>query len=86
MAENLDEAVVVIQEAANKLNSATKQFEGYGGKQDELISSVKELTEKVADLEEAQTAAALRVKGSSNKKTRSVSLYDRVRATNSTNY
>lgn len=72
---NLDEAVLVIQEAASKLDSASKHIEGFDGKTDELISSVKILTEKVADLEDAQTAAALRAK---NKKSRSVSLYDRV--------
>lgn len=79
MAEsNLDEAVVVIQEAASKLDSASKQFEGYGEKQDELISRVKELTERVADLEEAQTAAAAH-RTSTKKVSRSVSLHDRVR-------
>lgn len=40
--QSLDEAVVVIQEAANKLTSVSTQFEG---KQDELISSVKILAE-----------------------------------------
>lgn len=67
--QSLDDAVIVIQEAASKLSSASSQLEGLGGKQDELISSVKILAEKVANLEQAKTR---------KKQDRSVPLYERV--------
>lgn len=70
----LDEAVLVIQEAASKFSSASKQLESFDGKQDELIANVKVLTEKVANLEEATVSHRV----NKTKKSRSVSLFDRV--------
>lgn len=69
----LDEAVLVIQEAASKFSSASKQLESFDGKQDELIANVKVLTEKVANLE-----ATVSHRVNKTKKSRSVSLFDRV--------
>ena len=50
---DLDEAVLVIQEAATKISSVSTKFEDFEGKQDELISTVKFLSERVADLEKS---------------------------------
>ena len=44
--------MLVIQEAASKLTAASTQMEGFEGKQDELISSVKTLAERVTNLEQ----------------------------------
>ena len=54
--QSLDEAMLVIQEAARKINSASTQLDGFGGKQDELIVSVNALAERVANLESARKA------------------------------
>ena len=67
--QRLDEAVLVIQGAADKLTSATSQFKGFEGKQDELISSVKILAERVINLERSKPK---------KKQDRSVPLYERV--------
>ena len=68
--QNLDEAVLAIQEAANKISSASTQMGCYDGKQDELLASMKILTERVANMENATRPAP--------NKRHSVSLYDRV--------
>lgn len=65
---SLDDAVMVIQDAANKLESATSQFEAFKGQQDELISTIKDIAKKVASLEQT----------SKTKEDKCVPLYERV--------
>ena len=69
----LDDAVLAIQEAANKINSATSHFDGIEDKQDQLLSSFKTLAERVANLEQAATS-----NGKKKKEAHSVPLYERV--------
>ena len=68
----MDEAVLTIQEAANKIVSVSSQMEGFEGKQNELLASVKVLTECVTDMEHGTRDPVL----ARNK--HSVALYDRV--------
>ena len=69
---DLDDAVLAIQEAANKIVSAIDQSDGRAreDKQDKILSSLDTLTERVASLEQT--------KGKKKKKDRTVPLYDRV--------
>ena len=70
--QNLDEAVLTIQEAANKIVSVSSQMEGFEGKQNELLASVKVLTECVTNMEHGTRDPV----PARNK--HSVALYDRV--------
>ena len=50
---DFDDAMLAIQEAAGKITSVSTQIGNFDGKQDELLESVKVLTESVANLEDA---------------------------------
>ena len=58
---DFDDAMLAIQEAAGKITSISTQLGGFEGKQDELLESVRVLTERVANLEEAATSTRRRL-------------------------
>ena len=58
VANDIDEAVLVIQRASRDIENATKKLEDYEGKQDELLAAVKVLTERVANLEDSPSPKA----------------------------
>ena len=76
----MDEAVLAIQEAAKKLNSVSTQICGVEGKQDELLATIKVLSERVTNLEAATNyQACVRVSSKEKKHHPNVPLYERVR-------
>ena len=81
MAYGMDEAVLAIQEAAKKLNSVSTQICGVEGKQDELLATIKVLSERVTNLEAAKNnyQACVRVSSKEKKHHPNVPLYERVR-------
>lgn len=70
--QNFDEAVLAIQEAADKIISVSTQMDGFEGKQNELLASVKVLTERVTNMEHVTRPPSPR------NKRHSVPPYDRV--------
>lgn len=70
--QNLDEAVLAIQDAADRIMSVSTQMDGFDGKQNELLASFKVLTERVANMEHATQQAP------GPRKKYSVPPYDRV--------
>ena len=76
----MDEAVLAVQEAAKKLNSVSTQICGVEGKQDELLATIKVLSERVTNLEAATNYQACVCVSSKEKKHHpNVPLYERVR-------
>ena len=49
---DFDDAMLAIQEAAGKITSVSAQLGNFEGKQNELLESVKVLSERVANLED----------------------------------
>ena len=76
----MDEAILAVQEAAKKLNSVSTQICGVEGKQDELLATIKVLSERVTNLEAATNyQACVRVSSKEKKHHINVPLYERVR-------
>ena len=50
---DFDDVMLAIQEAAGKITSVSTQSGNFEGKQDELLESVKVLSERIANLEDA---------------------------------
>lgn len=55
---DFDDAMLAIQEAAGKITSVSAQLGNFEGKQDELPESVKVLSERVANLEDAARSSS----------------------------
>lgn len=49
---NFDDAMLAIQSAATSIAAVSQKLENFEGKQEELLKSVKEISERVAKLEE----------------------------------
>ena len=55
---DFDDAMLAVQEAAGKITSVSAQIGNFEGKQDELLESVKVLSERVANLEDAARSSS----------------------------
>ena len=73
-ASDLDDAVVVIQQASKRIEDAVQKMGTYEGKQQELLTAIKEMGERVADLEKSTVSS----RASKTKETCSPSPYERV--------
>lgn len=68
----LDEAVSAIQEAVSGISAVSKDIGDVKGKQDELLETIRALSERVTNIEQRTPSAA------SSKKRRIIPLYERV--------
>ena len=79
----MDEAMLAIQEAANGISSISKQVGNVEGKQDELLASIRALSERVVNLEKGALTSAI---PSKKNQRRVIPLYERVSVHRSTNH
>ena len=69
----LDEAVLAIQEAVSGISSVSNDIGEVKGKQDELLETIRVLSERVTNIEQRTNSA-----GPSSRKRRVIPLYERV--------
>ena len=55
---DFNDAMLSIQEAASKITTVSAQLGNFDGKQDELLESVKVLSERVANLEDVARSSS----------------------------
>ena len=67
--------MLTIQEAAGKITSVSAQMGNFEGKQDELLESVKVLSERVANLEDAARSSS---RAGGKRQRSSIPLFERV--------
>lgn len=53
ISSDVDDAVVVIQQASRSIEDAVQKMGSYEGKQQELLTAIKAIGERVADIEKS---------------------------------